>query len=783
MAQNYILCSGGTPLNYSVDIQDQVGCSCQTPGCFDYTTQWNGGIDTTFHWHKYDLTTDAPVDSNLTVDYKMTYTINGYVGYALNFTQTYYVYASHIFYFGDQLHVIEYPNIDAIPCYKTVGYVSGGGTYTEHILIAIAVQPQAVIPECIPSPPGCTLAIGGATPTDPSQRGAADGTITANITVDGSPDWYLNGTIDAGNLSGHTFTGLVSGTYIIRAMSGSCWDEISAFVGEGEFVSGDFVVVDPTANGNIVATENPILLTLNTALNSTSPDYSVNTFTVTGSISNVIIDFNLTFPYNYQAEFRSKGYPDRASYFLESILKNQVGATVGNNTADEISTSIGEAFQKDAILNRIYYITTSGSVITLIAKEFGAGYDLNSSNVSITGSNLVLANITSGMAEFDGGLTPDYSLYTELFVNNIVEYGETPVLNDFRRVQELELPFSQDNQHQFNVAPTLKNFVSSPKIPFTITGVTYLGSMIASYFCKYGEKYPLVTGSNTKKKRYKGQTSYGYCINSALNFEDSNSMNQYFGTSNVYFLNTASNTKYSQRDAKEFLNFTITQDYQYPLAVFGNIYLYDGSLYSNVKLLDITTSGATFNFGGVAVVSVGYNDLGLVSYESSSKIRKVELQIMQNTGSWVGYSEIKSYMLEIDEQPSRYNVAFLNKLGTYETFSFIGELQETEDINRNLYQRPYSLNASGAAAIGFEYNSTINTEFTKTFTVNTGIIDADTYYFIMGMLQSNKIFHYSDIHQTYLNVVGQTAMKSTNTNEYSIQIQFKETISENNVNS
>ena len=89
----------------------------------------------------------------------------------------------------------------------------------------------------------------------------------------------------------------------------------------------------------------------------------------------------------------------------------------------------------------------------------------------------------------------------------------------------------------------------------------------------------------------------------------------------------------------------------------------------------------------------------------------------------------------------------------------------------------------GAAAVGFQYNSTIDTTYTKIITVNTGIIHEDTYYFLQGLLQSNRIYHYDDIHQNYLNVMGQTSTKSTNTNEYTLQIQFKETISENNVNS
>jgi len=773
MAQDYIICSGETPVTYSCDIALEPGWSCGFV-CIIITN-----LNTTYHYVPYILTVDAPVHSPLTVTYRLTYTVNVYMDYELVVSSVRHENRTHYFTYGQDTYTIEYPSVEAFPCYKKVDH--GGGDYNESTLDLVEVMPQVPIPNCVPPPPECSLSIDATSSTDPSQRGASDGTISANINTDGAPDWYINSVIDSGNLSGHTFTGLTTGTYYIKAVSGSCWDEEIVIVYEGEFRSGDFIAISPTLSGNTVAVENPILLTLSTALNSTSPDYSINTFTVTGTIANVVVNFALTFPYSYEAEFRSKGYPDRSNYFLESILKDQVGTTVGNNNAEEIATSLGESFQKDPILSRIYYISTSGSVVTMIAKEFGAVYNLSATNVMITGSNLILANVTPGMAEYDGQLTADYSLYAELFVNQVAEYGEAVLASDYKRVIELELPFSQDNIHKFDVAPTLKDFVLSSKIGFTITGVTYLSDMIASYYMRYGEKYPLVTNSNTKKKRYKGETEKGYCINSALNFEDANSMNAYFATSGCLFLNTAPDTKYSQRDAKEFYSFVIPKDYTYPLAVYGNIYNYDGSSTLNVKFFDITTAGSPYNFGGVAVLSLGYNDLGLSAYEASSKIRKVEFQVKQNDGGWISFTETKSYLLEIDEQPSNYNVAFLNKLGAYETYSFTGELQEVQEITRDLYQRPYSINSSGAATVGFQYNSTLNTEFTKTFIVNTGIISADVYYYLMGLLQSNKIYHYDDVHETYLNVVSQTAMKSTNANEYFVQVTFKETIQENAV--
>lgn len=788
MAENYIVCDGNDAIVYSVTGFTFTGSSVQYQSAV-YESGWYWD-----RWHKQiKVTLDKPAHATFTIRWLVTY---------LQCFNSWTPYYPHDHYETCDADWI-YPYL-TFPAGQQEAYVwvtdkvfqadtpttSGRHYLYEYTFEGSAfLVPQMDIPDCGGAPAGCVMDITTLTGATPTQRGDTDGSIYACVTgnTGSTINWSLDGTPDdSGFDTCHTFTGLTGGqTYLIRAVDGQCWSQESLPLGYGDYRSGDFGVIAPMLTGQtIVAVENPILLTLGTAVNSFLPLKSINTFTIGGTISNVTIDFNLVFPYAYTAQFLSKGYPDRTNYFLESTLTDEIGTPQGSNTAAEISTSLAEVFQKDPIISRLYYITNTSNVVTLTSKEYGNGYDLTSSNVTITGSNLTLSNTTSGEAEFDGQLVENYSLYAELFVDNSMEYADTPVAADYIRVQELELPFSNTNEHQFDLAPALKNFVNSGKIDFTFTGTTYMGEMIASYYVKYGEKYPLIPNSNTKKKRYKDSTAYGWCINSSLPFESSNSMNDYFGTSDVLFLNTAPNTKFSHRDSKEFLNIVIPMDYANALSIFGNIYMYDGTEYLNVRLYDITTSGATGNFGGVAVIQAGYDALGLSAYETpSALIRKVELQVRQlSGGSFIGYSETISYYLEIDEQPTNYNIVFLNSLGTYETYSFIGEVIESQSISRSSYQKPYPIDAQGAAAVGFQYNSVIDTEYTKEWTLNSGIIDGDTFDFLMGMLQSNRLYHYDVDHQNYLLVKSHSATKSSMTNEYSIQIVVQETISENNVN-
>lgn len=778
MSKVYKICTGDTtPSNYTVTLLHPGGSNCHCPNIYDPSPS---GYTDSLGIHCYgtaQVIVYLGTPSGFTMNYRRTWTIlqNGVSVPCgpdnCELDMSIWVPAGVMFYFPVLCRERLYGTPNLGPSTDLLY------TYSYEILS------QKVIPDCIDDPT-CTLTL-YTSATQPTVMGGSDGQIEAYFTSTSgtTAEYYINGVSMGVFGTGYTFSGLSSTTYTIQVEQLGCWDTQSVFVPDGEFRTGDFTVISPTDDGNIVAVENPILLNLSTWINSYSPVASVSVFTITGTtVANVIIDFNLDFPNVYVAEFLSKAYPDRANYFLESILKNQIGVTYGTNSNDEIATSLAEAFQKDAVLSRLYYITNSGVTVTLEAKEFGSMYILDGTNVTITGGAITLTNTIAGITQFDGQLSPNYSLYTELFVDDTMEYGDTIDPNNYKRIAELELPFDKSNLHQFNLSPTLKNFVSTPKIDFLFTGTTFMSEMITNYYCKYGEKYPLIPNSNTKKKRYKGQTSYGYAINSSLPFENENKMDSYFGSSSIGFLNTSPSTKYSHRSGRELMSFTVPSGYIYPLKVYATITLYNGTTYVDVPFFDVMSSGLTTFHGGVNCIAVGYNELSLSSYESSSKIRQVDVTVRYFNGSWLPYTETRTYLLEIDEQPANYSVAFLNSLGTYETYTFIGEVQQTEDVTRNQYQRPYTLDANGAAAIGFQYNSTIDTEYTKTFTVNTGIIDGPTFDYLQGLLQSNRIFRFDDIHQPYLNIVSQTSIKSTLTNEYSIQIVFKETISENQVN-
>lgn len=775
MAKDYIVCSGNTQVTYPTYFSAQSNCELD----FQNLT----GI---YNKKLYQVRTNplgTPPYSHAAYDYNyrihMVGMINGESYFDEYVTGTILVpsgVTDYQFYLRCSELLFDYggPGQDLLVTY----------TYTEHN--------QQYIPICY-VPPSCTLSIDSAVGTGPTILNGTDGSIavTFSSTSGSTANYYINGDYKGIQGTGFTFTGLTSGSYNIYLEQSGCTDSTVVVVPAGEFKTGAFSVITPAT---ITAVENPVILSLATYVSSFNPKQSINTIVVTGgTISAVTITFNLDYPQIYNAVFQSKGYPDRSTYFLESILKDQLGNPYGSNSNTEIATSLAECLQNDSIIGRLYFITNSGTTITMTSKEVGDMYDLPA-QVTIVGSGITLTNTQSGVVSCDGQISADYSLYAELFVNPNSQFGAAVDTSTFERVAEIELPFNESNIHKFDLSAILKNFVSSPKMDFTMTGFTTLNYMDTNYFVKYGEKYPLIPNTNTKKKRYKGTTGVLYTLNSALNFEDANDMSSYLGTATpsgsttytgVTFMNTAPNPKYIPRGSKEWLYYLLPTQYPNALSLKGDIYYYNGTSQTGITFITITNLTGATNFGGVTALAAGYDELGLGAYEASgnTKIRRIDFAVWQtpSSGASTMLTETRSYLLEIDEQPQKFNVCWLNKLGTYETFSFVGEVVEDQEIIRQNYQAPYSVNVDGSASDGFQYNGVYDTQYTKLWTVNSGTVDSDTYYYLMGLLQSNKIYNYSNPHENFLTVVSQTAQKSTNSAEWTVQVVFKETIFENQV--
>jgi hypothetical protein len=624
---------------------------------------------------------------------------------------------------------------------------------------------------CAPPPPSCTLEITGTTATNETFTGDADGTITIGISGStGTTTYYLD---NANAQSSNVFTGLTEGTYSVQITEGSCFDEVTnIIIAAGEFRSQPFNVTEPN---NFLASENPIVTTLRTATNAT-PAFAQTSFQFTGVTDGQSVAFDLTNPQAYTATFTAKDFPNRENYFVTPTLRNRAGVEVGSNTDNEIATTFAEAVAKDITISRYYFIDTSGDTVTLTAKQASSRLTLNTNNVTVS-SGITMTTITDGVDQFEGSIVSNYSLYTDVYVGAPnTQYGVDLSTVDYDNYTSLELPFSQDNTHRFDVSDVMKNFVSTPKIDLTFTGFTYITSMIRPFYIKYGESYPLITNENTKKKRRKGDTGYKWVLNSSLDFENANDVSVYFTGGS--FLTNAPNPLQVQRNQTSYLYFILEKDQGATLTLKGDIEFYDGTSQSGQTFINIT-SGST-NLGGVYCLNTSYAALGLAAYEASgnTKIKRVTFGIYADD---VLASEQRVYRFEIDEQPRRFGVSFENKLGAYDTFDFVGIVEDSITRTNKNYTIPRQINNNGSSPVGFKNEAMFDTQVTKTITVNSGWIDQDHFDWLIELMQSNNIYSYTEDNQNYLNVTGFTYTKSSLDDLYELEITFKLTIFENSV--
>lgn len=670
----------------------------------------------------------------------------------------------------------------------------GGGWGFENDYYSNPVlQPQPAVPDCcIYSPPECSLDIYSGTTVNPIILGEATGSITIYVSgaTGTSVTYKINGTTitTSGAATGYTFTGLTSGAYTVLAEEGECQSQEAYDILDGEFRTKAFGVVEP----KFAATENPIILSLATGVNSLTPAYGKSTFEVTGTINDGdSITITLEYPQSYVAVFTAKYFPNRDDYFMASTLKNSVGTSVGTNTTSEIAKSIEECFQKDVILSRLYDFRASGDYVYATAKEYNDNLNLNISTVAITG-NITCTETVTGITQYDGQLSQNYSLYADILVNTAVEYGEVASIDTFKKVAQIELPFNSQNIHFFDVAPILKNFVSTRKIDYTFTGHTTFPMMICSYYLEYGEKYPLIQNETTKKSRVKGTSSQLFCINSSLDWTEVNDMSAYVGsastspsgyTTDVKFLTDAPYTKYVNRDSSEFSFFIVPADYGKTLTVVGDLYFYDGSVLTGQTL--ITISGITF--GGVYGVATGYRELKLNTYEvltggTTRKVRRVDFAVYQSdSANTLTYTETRSYRYEIDEMPRRYGVSFLNSKGTWDIFDFNGEIVNDVNFTNEKMEVAREISVGGDSPKGFMSNKVYGTKVTRKIAANSGWLDEEHFNWLINLLGSNVIYCYTEEEQPFLLVDSVNYQKSSNDDLYNIDVTFIETLHINNI--
>jgi hypothetical protein len=689
---------------------------------------------------------------------------------------------------------------------------SGGQEYSSSEVTDVFVADQPSLPVgCeLEEPLDCDLTITDVVVTNPTQRGFNNGSIAVTISgATGSTITYkINGVTrtTTGSASGYTYTGLGGGTYEIFIQEEDCFAfQSNISVLDGEFRTGDFV----TSNiNNLTAAHNPVVLNVGTARTKIVVDEGLRFKIIYPSpekasmlfkVQDVHIEdgyqivFAFTKPIIYNQTFFAKTFPNRSNFFLASDITDINNNVQGSNSYLEIAQSLAESLQKDVFISQNYSVKVSGDEVLVRARQDGSKFDLDSNNVFIRNAagddvitGITKTIITLGVDEFDGQIVDNYSIYAEVYVNNdiTIQYPSSGQTIAYDKVAELTIPFQSNNIHLFNLSDVLKNYVSTAKPFYDFTGYTTQPLFMRPFYLKLGETYPIVSNSNTIKKRFKTQTGVRWTMNSALDYFTANNMSLYVGN-NRKFLTNSPAVKHIQRQQNEYLYFLIENNFEYSTALYGDIYFYDATSIEDYKFFDIKSSGDTT--GGVVMLNLSYDKLGLedIEYSGSTvrKIKYVDVHVDYNIsgGTWTGLTETKRYAFNINEQPRKFGVLFQNKLGTYDTFDFIG-IKETL-LNRTYDEYTVSTlpNQEGALQQGFKHKAMYNTRVTKRVTANTGYINKEHLNWLQELLMSNNIYDYTETNQNYLKVIDHKYIESSQDDVFDMEVTFEYSIFENNV--
>ncbi|MFW6377355.1 MAG: hypothetical protein ACOCZ5_01790 [bacterium] len=661
---------------------------------------------------------------------------------------------------------------------------------------------QPEIPIC-DNPDDCEIGIDIHNIEHVSEYGGSDGEIIAiatNTTGGTNIVWYLN-TANVGVGDNITISNLEAGFYDLKVNENGCEAVIrDIYIKDGKFKPSELEIKEAA---DLTATENPINFNLKTKRLGDGRKTVCEIAIISGSTvdDGDYVKFELESPFKYTKYFYASDFPDQDNYFLSSVLRDENGNELIDNTSKDIMQSLFDALQTDLLLNKLYHITYSSDyVIRLTAKETGEKYTLNKNNVTTNTTAINVYDIQSGKNKYEGQILDDFSIYAELYINDedYIQFASEGDKYDYFRVAELMLPFnSRNNNHQFDFSPLLKNYVNTSRPNVKSTGYTIQNNFVKPYFIKYGVYYPVVQHTNTKKKTFIDETDIKWCINSSLDYYNNNDMEElgYLGNegmtgitsklTDVKFLTNSPNPKLIQRDSQEYLYFILPENYEFDLDVRGDLEFYDGSKLNDIEFFQIQE--ATGNTaGGVLALNISYNKLNLEDYEQSGstvrKIKRADFAVYQTSGDTTErYTELKSFKFEIADRPRKYGIIFQNQLGGFDSIDFVGIVEETIDRESGNFTNPINFAQDGSARQGFKKNTVYDTKITNKITANTSWINLEHFNWLKELMKSNEIYSYTTENQNYLILDSFKYKKSSLDDLYEVECTFIETTFENNV--
>jgi len=440
-----------------------------------------------------------------------------------------------------------------------------------------------------------------------------------------------------------------------------------------------------------------------------------------------------------------------------------------------------------AVGENVITTITGGGINRVMANFF---------NAFNQGADKDLGNL---LQQWDFAVYLDIYLFTDPFqvpftTNSVPEWGRLPNNPNEFRIASLQQPYQSNNEYVFDVAPYLKkytfiNFTFSYQTILAQPGVALVPNGIQSYFFRFGYQhsggqipniglpFPQFDPFQTWVTKYQvAQEGPHWFSPGAYDLNMNTTVHSPFwfqsqlsGGTNVYFLIKLLTKQPAfklrrRKDTVELVYFYYLNDQQFAgtnSIRLKNVYTYtDGTTLTQFTHLTNNVSISGLYFFDTSMTKLNFNGADV---NATKRIRSSahNLEIRRGGGGFGAYSLAINYEWdENTENLSKYNkIYFKSKLGIYEQFEFEGVINETIKTSDNPYEKSFTTRADRSYNRQSKINANITIDFTKFFTINTGLINKEHLDYLIELIISNDAFFLLDRYNQQL-LLGTTITNS-----------------------
>lgn len=429
--------------------------------------------------------------------------------------------------------------------------------------------------------------------------------------------------------------------------------------------------------------------------------------------------------------------------------------------------------------------------VTIVAGKSGSAYNFT---LACDGFPHNVAAVTAGSDATRGQSKPEYGILCEVYAGKTGNFNDGATDNpaELVKVATLQRNYSEDNTYRFDIAPSLRPYLSThlppdagQTIPVVVT------DMNVAYHVRVSEQYAIQSGG-FRSQYFREQTQLKKAVLGALPLTDANSTDAWrnFSTGPVEPLTQRlPDGKPVYTGQAEWLAWLLDMSMQ-DTGAGGPFAFQTTRIQATVTRID----GTSYNVlrpgpGG----SAGLPLTGILAERGGIHYQRTDLAALGITAdtdiaSWqvtafVGTRQITkpvTYRPFQTLEPPR-TLCWLNALNAYETFTFGGEQQYS--LTRNESRITGTLPLAPLPSNHYARSRTVETA--DTVRIFTHPLDKDTFLYLRSLLASPLVFlmvaNGSGFLYQSVVVDGFDYVFDSRTTLYSVSVSVTDSIPENNL--